>query len=419
IVFSVFSWYFFSLSRDSYDYISLANHIKEGKFYSSNNEYSTVWPLGYSILVAAVSYLGLPLKLSLLSINLILFISSYKLLAKVIEGEDNNVLSILILFIFHGIYLRAISEPLFIFLIIAILFVLKNFEYNFKNYCILTVLFWFLVETKHAGIFMIPCSLLYLNGLKINKQSFFLILTTSLLLVIFILRLYFIGNITGEHRIPNSDSLLSVIKGSLDISNYHEFKKKYHPYFISILLLGACSVYFRRSKDYPKYLLFIFLLAIFYYCYIVLLRYITFFSGLEPRFMVPYVLFSMIFILSVLKGIKKYFITISIIIFGVSLYINIKYKYKINYENNIFNIAFFEGKTEAKNVVVDRKSSVIVAEALFSGKNIIIQEKLKDILLINNNKDSLYYGNGSVFLIKTTNDTVKIIDLTLNKNLKK
>ena len=80
IVFSVFSWYFFSLSRDSYDYISLANHIKEGKFYYSNNEYSTVWPLGYSILVAAVSYLGLPLKLSLLSINLILFLSSYKLL---------------------------------------------------------------------------------------------------------------------------------------------------------------------------------------------------------------------------------------------------------------------------------------------------------------------------------------------------
>lgn len=420
-LFSIFSWHFFSLSRDSYDYISLANNIKAGRFYYSNSEYSTVWPLGYPLLVALVSYLGLPLKLSLFGINLGLFISSYKLLAKIIEGEKNNVGSILILLIFYGIYTKAISEPLFIFLIIAILYIVKNFEYNYKNYWILAILFWLIIETKHAGIFMIPCSLLYLNGFKINKHSFFLILTVSLVILVFILRFYFIGSITGEHRNPNSDSLIKIINGSLDISHYHEFKKKYHPYFFSILFLfvGALGLYLKRYKEYPKFVSFVFLLAVFYYCYIILLRYKTFFSGLEPRFMAPYVLFNMIFILSVLKGIKGYFIWISIVIFGVSLYVNIKYKYNSYYVNDIFGISSFKGKTRVKNIVVDRKSSIVVVDALFNYDNFIIQDNLKNILLNNNNKDSLYYGNGSVFLIKTKNDTVKIIDLTINKNLKK
>lgn len=421
LVFSIFSWYFFSLSRDSYDYLSLANNIKEGRLYYSNNAYSTVWPLGYPLLIAAVSYLGLPLKLSLLSINLVLFVISYRLLAKIIEGKNNNVAAILILLFFYGIYIRGVSEPLFTCLIIAILYVLKNFGYTFKHYLILALLFLFLVETKHSGIFMIPFSLLYLNGLTINKKTLFLMGTTSLVLLVFLGRFYGVGSITGEDRVPNSDSLMSVIRTSFDISHYHEFKRKYHVYFFSVLFLlaGAFAFYLKRYKEYSKYVLFIFVLAAFYYCYIVFLRYRTVFSGLEPRFMVPYVLFSMIFIVSVFKGIKTYFIACSIIILGISLYFNFKYKYKSNYANDIFDTASFKGQTNVRNVVIDRQSSVIVADALFKYKKIIIDENLLTAKLINNNKDSLYYGNGSVFLMKTTQDTVKIIDLTLNRNLKK
>ncbi|MCX8522340.1 hypothetical protein OF897_00190 [Chryseobacterium formosus] len=420
LVFSVFCWFFFSLSRDSYDYVNLANGIKDGKLYFSNGEYSTMWPLGYPIFIAFSSVFGIPFKISLFIINLVLFIISYKLLAKIIEGNHSDTIAILVLMIFHGIYTTAISEPLFICLIIALLYVVKNFSYSLKDCILLTLLFWFLVETKHAGIFMIPFCFLYLNGFKIDKKTFFLLLTTALLLTVLFLRFYYIGTITGENRTPNSDSLISVVNRSFDISHYFEFKRKYHPYFFIVLflLLGTFAFYIKNYKKHPHFLLFVFLLAIFYYCYMVLLRYRTFFSGLEPRFMAPYVLFSMIFILSVFQKAKKYFVILSVILFGITMYVNIKYKFESNFSNDIFKFASFKGKEKVKNIVVDIKSSEVVANMLYSYDKTIIKDELRTVYLKNNNKDSLYYGNGSIFIIRKNSDTVQIIDLTLNKNFK-
>ncbi|WP_139785412.1 hypothetical protein [Chryseobacterium phocaeense] len=421
LLFSIYTYFFFSLSRDTYDYISLANYIKEGRFYYSNNEYSTVWPLGYPLLIAAVSYLGLPLKISLFSLSLSLFIASYKLLGKILEGENGYVVAILILSFFHGIYKSNAAEPLFVFCIISILYVIKNFDYSLRSHLILAGLFFLLVETKHTGIFLIPFSIIYLNGFSINRKSLLLVLTTLPLLIVFILRLYFIGSITGENRIPNSDSLLKIIKGSFNISHYHEFKRQYHVYFFSILFLmiAAFGTYLKHYKKYSRYILYIFVLAIFYYCYIVLLRYRTFFSGLEPRFMVPYVLFSLICILLVFQKARKYFILFSVIILGISFYFNFKYKYKTYYTNDIFDLASFKGQTKVTNVIVDRQTSIVVANSLFKYEKTIIDADLLTARLTNNNKDSLHYGNGSVFVIKKSRDTIKIVDLTVNKNFKK
>ncbi|WP_294250987.1 hypothetical protein [uncultured Chryseobacterium sp.] len=422
VLFSVYVWFFFYLSRDTYDYINLANSIKEGRLYYTRNGYSTVWPLGYPVIIALVSLIGLPLKVTLYIINLAVFIVSYKLLAKIIdENGDNDSAAILILCIFSGIYITGISEPLFIGVIITILYIVKNFDYSFRHYSVLAFLFWFLIETKHAGIFLLPCSLLYLNGLKLNKRTFYLLLTISLVAITYIARWYFLGTITGSNRSENKDSLFTVLEGSFTISHYHEFKRKYHVYFFLLLffLMFALGKYIKTyKKKSSKYILFIFGSAVFYYCFIVALRYSTFFSGLEPRFMAPYILFSMIFVLSIIHSAKNSFIILSVILFGLTVYLNLRDKYDLIYKNDAFTMASFKGKNKINHLILDSRSSLMIANTMFDYKDISIDDRLRSIKIINNNKDSVLYRKGAVFLIKRK-DTVKIVDLTLNNNIKK
>ena len=351
------------LSEDGCNYLGLAQNLLDHGNFEFNSFASdkpkahfAVWPVGYSLLIAAVAKIsGVPVYYSAKLVNLLLIVSVMFILYKKFPGESAVYASSLLLYPFVLIFTFTLTEGLFI---LGMLMLALNIKSLFEEdqVSISRILWLFanvivLFLSRYIGyfsVFLFAFLLLWFFFTKKYKNAFVLF-CTCFLSSAFILGYLYInytqtGFLTGMPRFATRETFvefaLMVGKGVLEETNLLSIGFGYSAISIIIFtttyLVQWCTVgaFLRDFKLYEfkdriyggEVTLFTGLIIAggFYILFIIINRYFTYFSDLNWRFLFPgsfliilaIIVYSTTLLSSRLKDqFKKSVITISLMSF--------------------------------------------------------------------------------------------------------
>jgi hypothetical protein len=328
------------ISSDSISYLRAANSILEGSWFRWNTEagysegYFSVWPIGYPLLIALISWFsGFEVYLSSKILSIILTFS-FLFIAKKLFGTHITIIGFMILNeSFLNIFRYTWSEQPFIIGMMLLLLLLVKFNYSdkfkaFHYFIYFTFVIISLFSFRYVGIFSL--AVLGLNGMyyfyrfitektKDDLVKFLVLVISGITSIIFILSyLYYnllnTGHLTGVERIPAPESfvylfLMLVYRLLIEIQNSFLFFRVDHGLiivfvvFVIGLIIPNISKLFillkRINISDPRIYSSIqsFLIGIFYLIAIVSLRFISRFDSFNYRLIYPGFLFIMLGIL--------------------------------------------------------------------------------------------------------------------------
>jgi len=230
------------LSIDSAQYISVAKNILIGEGFSTDILYyekqyqqeilpaaQTIFPPGYSILIAIASLLGPDLIEASFWVNLFCFLGSMLLIFKILLACDYSarvsMWSALLWAAFsvnwHYV-LISMSEIPFIFILLLSLYLLIKYETNRRWLWIIcaSVLLGFAFWVRYAGLFFIIAISIYqfYNFWKNKDKTHFLqlvlyhVITYSFVIFLFARNYYYLGEISGGPKLNNGGAIFQLIQ---------------------------------------------------------------------------------------------------------------------------------------------------------------------------------------------------------------
>jgi len=247
IVAILFVFYFISihqpefLSIDSAQYVSVAkNIINNGEFSTDILYYEkqyqqavlpaaqTIFPPGYSILIALVSLLGVSLINASFWVNLFSFITSIILIYKILRistfSYSSSITAAMLWAMFSANWhyvLISMSEIPFIFMVLLGLYLIIRYEKNGSGFLLLvsaSLVFGFLFWVRYAGLFFILAISAYQLYLLIKDKSrrriyeivVFHSIAYAFVFFLFARNYYYLGEISGGPKLDNGGTIIQL-----------------------------------------------------------------------------------------------------------------------------------------------------------------------------------------------------------------